>query len=155
MEYYSVNKIMTCSNVDWLKRFIVLSAVSQRKTNTIWYWFYVEYKKWEKWTYLWNRKRVPDVESKLMVTRGERGKRSTGRLRLTYIHYYIQNRWLIRTCSIAQGSLFNTLKSPIQEKNLKNRCMYTVHLKLIHYRSTILKYEFLQNKVRKNPTWKP
>ena len=30
-------------------------------------------KKWYKWTYLKNRDRLPDIENKLMVTKGERG----------------------------------------------------------------------------------
>ena len=32
---------------------------------------------------------VTDVENKLMVTKGEGGGGSVGRLGLTYIHYYI------------------------------------------------------------------
>ena len=32
-------------------------------------------KKWYKWTYLQNRKRLTDIENKLMVTKGEKGRR--------------------------------------------------------------------------------
>ena len=49
---------------------IILSEVSQTKTNIIWYRLYVESKKnGYKWTYLQNRNRVTDVENKLMVTK--------------------------------------------------------------------------------------
>ena len=47
------------------------------------------FKKWYKGTYLQNRSRVTDVENKLMVTGGKRGKGQIGRLGLTYTHYYI------------------------------------------------------------------
>ena len=32
---------------------------------------YVESKIWHKWTYLWNRNRLTDIENKLMVIKGE------------------------------------------------------------------------------------
>ena len=31
-------------------------------------------KKWYKWTYLQNRNRLTDIENKLTVTKGERGR---------------------------------------------------------------------------------
>ena len=49
--------------------------LSQRKTNIIWYHLYVESKKLYKWTYLQNRNRPTDTENKLMVTKGESGRR--------------------------------------------------------------------------------
>ena len=57
---------------------IVLSEVSQTKTNIIWEHLYVESKKKTKkpkWTYFQNRKRVIHTEYKLMVIKGERGER--------------------------------------------------------------------------------
>ena len=51
-----------------------MKQVRQKKTN-MWYWLYVKYKKWYKWTYLQNRNRLTDIESKLMVTKGERGEK--------------------------------------------------------------------------------
>ena len=52
---------------------IILSEVSQTKTNIICYHLYVESKKkWYKWTYIQNRNRPIDVENKLMVTKGEK-----------------------------------------------------------------------------------
>ena len=50
---------------------IILSEVSQRKTNTLWYHLRVESKIWHKWTYLWNRNRIRDIENRLVVAKGE------------------------------------------------------------------------------------
>ena len=50
---------------------ITLGEVTKIKTNTIWYQLYVESKIWHKWTYLWNRNRLIDIENKLTVTKGE------------------------------------------------------------------------------------
>ena len=53
---------------------IILSEVSQTKTNIIWYHLCTESKKkWYKWTYLQNRNRLTDLENKLMVTKGKNG----------------------------------------------------------------------------------
>ena len=52
---------------------LILSEVSQTKTNIIWYLLYVESKKkWYKRTYVQNTNRLTDIENKLMVTKGER-----------------------------------------------------------------------------------
>ena len=49
---------------------IVLSEVSHRKENIIWYHLYVESKnKLYKWSYLQNKSRLTDIENKLMVTK--------------------------------------------------------------------------------------
>ena len=73
MEYYSAikkNEIMSFP-ATWMDlEIVILSEVSQRKTNIIWYCFYVESKKLYQWTYLQNINRVTKVENKLMVTRG-------------------------------------------------------------------------------------
>ena len=53
--------------------FIIISEVSQRKTNVIWYHLCVETKIWYKRTYLQNRDRLKNIENKLTVTKGERG----------------------------------------------------------------------------------
>ena len=44
----------------------------KRKTNTIWYHLYMESKLWNKWDYERKRNRPTNIESKLMVTKGER-----------------------------------------------------------------------------------
>ena len=46
-------------------------------------------KKWFKWIYLQNRNRVTDVENKHRYEGGMGGEGKTGRLGLTYTHYYI------------------------------------------------------------------
>ena len=53
--------------------FIIISEVSQRKTNVIWYCLCVETKIWYKRAYLQNRNRLKNIENKLMVTKGGRG----------------------------------------------------------------------------------
>ena len=50
---------------------IILNEVSQKKTNSIWYHICVESKIWHKWTYLWNRNRLTDLENRLVVAKGE------------------------------------------------------------------------------------
>ena len=72
----------------WMDMEIIrLSEVSQRKTNIIWYHFYVESrKKSHKWTYLQNRNRLTDLENKLMVM----GGRVEGRDRLGVWDWHIQ-----------------------------------------------------------------
>ena len=45
--------------------------------------------KWYRWTYLWSRTRVTDVENKLKVTKEGREVGWIWRLGLTYIHYYV------------------------------------------------------------------
>ena len=50
---------------------VILSEVSQRRRNIIWHPLYVESKKkWYKWTYLQNWKRLTDLENELMVAGG-------------------------------------------------------------------------------------
>ena len=52
---------------------IILSEVSQTEKDKYHdNHFYVESKKWYKWTYLQNRNRLTDLENKLMVTKGEK-----------------------------------------------------------------------------------
>ena len=76
MEYYSAikkNEIMPFA-ATWMQlELIILSEVSQKKTNTIWYQSYVESKIWLKWTYLWNRNRLTDIENRLVVAKGKGG----------------------------------------------------------------------------------
>ena len=49
---------------------IMLSEISQRTTNTIWY--HLESKKWYKWIYIQNRNRLTDIENKFVVNKRER-----------------------------------------------------------------------------------
>ena len=82
MEYYSAiknNEIMPFA-ATWMDlEIILLSIVSQTKTNIIQHHLYVESKtKRYKWTYLQNRNRLTDIENNPMVTKGE----GTGRDKL-------------------------------------------------------------------------
>ena len=74
MEYYSAikkNEIMPFA-ATWMQlEIIILSEVSQKETNTIWYHLYVESKIWHKWTYLPNRNRLTHTENRSVVTKGE------------------------------------------------------------------------------------
>ena len=65
-----------CSNMDGPRDYH--TKWSQTKTNIIWYHFYVKSKKWYKWTHLQNRNILTDIENKLMVTKGERGRDKLG-----------------------------------------------------------------------------
>ena len=56
---------------------IILSEVSQRKTNII-YNLYMESKKQYKWTYLQNRNRLMDIENKHAYQRGWKGRDKLG-----------------------------------------------------------------------------
>ena len=52
---------------------IILGAVSQRNRNIMWHSLFVESKKkWYKWTYLQNRKRLTDLEIEFMISRGKK-----------------------------------------------------------------------------------
>ena len=60
----------------WLDlEIIILSEVSQRKTNIVWYHLYVESKKSDtnELIYKTETDSLMDVGNKLMVTKGERG----------------------------------------------------------------------------------
>ena len=50
---------------------IMLSEISQRKINTVWYHLYVEFKNYNKFlNKLHKRCRLTDIENKLVVTSG-------------------------------------------------------------------------------------
>ena len=49
---------------------LMLSEISQRKTNTVWYHLYVESKKYNKLVNITKRSRPTDIENKLVVTSG-------------------------------------------------------------------------------------
>ena len=74
MEYYSAikrNEIKPFA-ATWVDlEIIIISKLKKRKTNTIWYHLYVESEMWHRWTYLWNRNRLTDIENRLVVAKGE------------------------------------------------------------------------------------
>ena len=50
---------------------IILSEVSQKERTNILYHSYGESKIWHKWTYLWKRNRLTDIENRLVVAKGK------------------------------------------------------------------------------------
>ena len=71
---------------------LILSEVSQKEKNTIWYHWYLESDIWHKWTYLQNRNRPTNVENRLVVAKGEgKGLGWTGSSGLVDANYYTQN----------------------------------------------------------------
>ena len=65
------NEIMPFAAI-WVDlEIIILSKVRQRKTNTIWYHLYVQPKIWHKWTYLWNKNILRDIENRFVIAKGE------------------------------------------------------------------------------------
>ena len=52
-----------------------MKSVRKRKINIIWYHLYVESKIQHKWTHLWDRNRLTDIQNGLTVAKGERGER--------------------------------------------------------------------------------
>ena len=79
---------------------IILSEVSQTEKNIIWYRLYMESKIWHKWTYLRNRNRLTDIETRLVVAMGEAGgggkdcQLGISRRKLLYIEW-INNKVLL------------------------------------------------------------
>ena len=98
MEYYlskTKNEIMTLgSNMDGLE-IVILSVVSQRKTNIRCYHLYVESKKMIQMN-LFIRQKYRH-KNKLMVTNGINR------------YHYIQNRETARIYCIVQGTILNIL----------------------------------------------
>ena len=72
--YYSAikkNEIMPFAATWMCLQIIILSGISQIKTNIIWYHLYVESKIWHKWIYLQNRNSLIDTENRLVVAKWE------------------------------------------------------------------------------------
>ena len=76
MEYYSAIKKNETRPfaATWTdpESVILTERVRGRRRNIIWHPLYVESKKkWYKWTYLQNRKRLTDLENELMIAKGK------------------------------------------------------------------------------------
>ena len=78
-----------CRNNGWISNLeiSILSEVSQKKINTVWYHLFIESKIWQKWTYLQNKNRL--TENRLVVPRAIKGKEEgwIGRLGLADANY--------------------------------------------------------------------
>ena len=77
---------------------LILSEARKRNINITWYHLYVESKIWHKWTYLQNRNRLTDMESRPVVSKGEgEGMRWPGSSGLLDANFYIWNGWTMRS----------------------------------------------------------
>ena len=103
MGYYSAmrKKEILPFAATWMQlKIIILSEVSQRKTNIMCYHLYLESKIWHKRTYLWNRNRHTGIENKLMVAKRKWGQEGTdwefgvNRCKLLYVEW-INNKVLL------------------------------------------------------------
>ena len=131
VEYHSAIKkkemmSLAATRMD-LERF-TLSEESQRRRNTAWHPLYVESKKkWYKWTYLQNLKRLTDLEKELTVAGGgEEIVREFGKVMYTLLY----STWITSTNCIAHGScscaILNVMCQPGWEAGLgENGYMYT------------------------------
>ena len=104
----------------WMDLEIII--LRQRKTNIIWYHLYVEFnlEKRYKWTYLQNRSKLINIENKHAYHRGNVAGRERPGTWDKHVHtavYKIDNP--ARSYCSAQGTLPNTLRWPLWEKNLK------------------------------------
>ena len=92
--------------------------------NIILHPLYVESKKkWFKWTYLQNRKRLTDLENELMAAQGEEIVKEFGSFRDTLIYSkWITNKDLLL---VINGTQLNVIRQPGWEKGLgDNEYMY-------------------------------
>ena len=74
----------------WMQlEILILREISQKKTNTIWYHFYVESKIWYKQSYLQKHSRLQTWRADLWLPVGRReGVGWTGSLGLVDANYY-------------------------------------------------------------------
>ena len=82
------------------------SKSEREKPNLVWYHLYVESEIWYRWTYLWDRNRLTDIQNRLVLLGGSAEgywKFWTNRCKLLYIRW-INNRYC---CIYSTG--FNTL----------------------------------------------
>ena len=72
MEYYSATRkseIIPFA-ATWMDlEIIILNEVTQRETDTIWHDLNMESKIWHRWTYIWKRNRLTDIENRLVVAK--------------------------------------------------------------------------------------
>ena len=143
MEYYSVikreqsNAIL--SNMNGPRDYHTRWSKSDRESNTIWYHLYVKSKMWHKWTYLWNRSRLTDVETRLVVVRigGREGmdwEFGIIRCKLLYLGWINNNVLLYGT-----GNHIQYLVVKYYGKEYEKGCVSEVQQKLTQYfKSAIL-----------------
>ena len=121
-----------CSNVDGPRDDRTKWSRSERETNTMWYHLDVESKIWHKSTYLWNKNRLTDTETRLWLPRlvGRGGKNwefGISRGKLLHIE------WINRSYYIAQGTIFSILWQNIMEKNILLWNVYVIYVGLLRW----------------------
>jgi len=75
MDYYAIikkNKIRSFAATYIQLQIIILSEIKSEKHKLYGFHLYVESKLWHKWTYIQNRKRLIDIEIRLVVCQGRR-----------------------------------------------------------------------------------
>ena len=78
MKYYSAIKKNKIIAATWMHlEIIILRSVRKRKINII-YHLYLESKIWHKWTYLWTKNRLTNIENRLVASNGEMGQQRGG-----------------------------------------------------------------------------
>ena len=125
MEYYSTMKMneMMLFAATWMQlEGIILSEVSERKTNISWYHLHVESKIWHKWTYLWNINRLTDIENRLVIAKavgvgGMVQKIEASRGKLLHIEWINNKVLLYKTENYIQYHMIN-LEKNISKKNV-------------------------------------
>ena len=122
---------------------VILSEVSQRKRNTVWYSLFEESKRDDtKWTYLQSRNRLRDLENKLLVAGvgGEWGGQ-LGTLGLVSPSYCVWSRQLTRVYLCSTGTLPNTVWQPAWEKKWRRIdtcvCKWVTLLDIWNYYNTV------------------
>ena len=117
-----------CNNMDTTRNHY--SQWSQSKISTMWYHLYVAYKIWYKWTSVWNRHRLTDIEN----TRGRQGERLgegwSARRGLADVSCYSRDGWMAERCSEAQRAAVRALWWTAMGKNIK--CIMCNWVTLLH-----------------------
>ena len=110
--------------------------IRKRKTNTMWYHLYVESKIWHKWSYLWNRNWITDIENRMVVAKeegiggGMEWEFGVSRRKLLYIEW-INNKVLLYSTE-------NYIQYPMINHNGKEyikKCIYMYYWITLLYSS--------------------
>ena len=93
----------------WMIKWVIELIVLEIQTKDL----HVESKVWHKWTYLWNRNRLTDIENRLVVAKGEGGgggmdwEVGISRCKLLYIGWINNKALLYSTGNYIQYPVIN------------------------------------------------